>query len=387
MRDDELRTDVVAALRARMPELEQATFSRLHPLSGPLSSADQNYAHGLREAVRAGVSYAIEALQRNGRGPPPIPTVLLVQTRLAARTGVSLDTVLRLYVAGHTLLVDFVAEEAASTRRSHGLGLRRLQSAQADLLDRLLVAIAEEYSRERQGRLAGSEERRADRVTRLLNGELVDTAELSYEFAGHHLGLVAAGPAGTAAIRAFAEPLDRRLLLIRPDRDTTWAWLGGRSEFDQAALRSLRLETPRDASLALGEPATGFSGWRLTHRQAIAALPVARAESGPVHYADVALLVALGQNELLTESLRELYLAPLRRGRGGGEVLRRTLSAYFQASRNVTSAASLLGVSRQTVGNRLRAIETRLDRSLSSCSTELEIAIRLEAMERSDLSV
>ncbi|MBW8060448.1 MAG: hypothetical protein FVQ78_09030 [Solirubrobacterales bacterium] len=48
------------------------------------------------------------------------------------------------------------------------------------------------------------------------------------------------------------------------------------------------------------------------------------------------------------------------------------------AGRNAASAAAALGVSRQTVGNHLGAIEARLGRSFSSCAAEIEAALRLE---------
>jgi len=58
--------------------------------------------------------------------------------------------------------------------------------------------------------------------------------------------------------------------------------------------------------------------------------------------------------------------------------LRKTLRAYFTTGRNITSAASALGVSRQTVGNRLRVIEEKLGRTIESCAPEIEVALRLD---------
>jgi DNA-binding PucR family transcriptional regulator len=83
-------------------------------------------------------------------------------------------------------------------------------------------------------------------------------------------------------------------------------------------------------------------------------------------------------DDLLTTSLRRLYLAPLSDERDGGAVLRETLRAYFAADRNGASAAAALRVTRQTVNNRLRVIEERLERPLSACATELEAALRLD---------
>jgi DNA-binding PucR family transcriptional regulator len=81
--------------------------------------------------------------------------------------------------------------------------------------------------------------------------------------------------------------------------------------------------------------------------------------------------------------LRSLYLEPLERERGGGEAARDALRAYFAADRNVSSAAAMLGVSRQAVAKRLRSVEERLGRSLASCGTELEAALRLEGADLS----
>ena len=97
-----------------------------------------------------------------------------------------------------------------------------------------------------------------------------------------------------------------------------------------------------------------------------------------MRYSGVALLASALQDELLRAALRDLYLAPLEAERDGGAALRQTLRAYFAAERNVSSAAEMLGVNRNTVASRLRVIETTLGRSLGTCATELEVALRLE---------
>jgi DNA-binding PucR family transcriptional regulator len=86
------------------------------------------------------------------------------------------------------------------------------------------------------------------------------------------------------------------------------------------------------------------------------------------------------QDDLLATSLREIYLAPLAGQRGGGEALIRTLRAYFDAQRNVSSAAAVLGVKRHTVTNRLRTVEDLLNRPLATCANEIDAVLRLEEM-------
>jgi DNA-binding PucR family transcriptional regulator len=131
--------------------------------------------------------------------------------------------------------------------------------------------------------------------------------------------------------------------------------------------------------VTVGEPGEGLAGWRFSHRQAKAALPIAeRRGQSILRYADVAVLASLLRDDLLATSLRRIYLEPLERARDGGEAARETLRAYFAAERNVSSTAAALGVDRRTVTNRIRAIEDLFDRPLREVSTELETALRLD---------
>jgi hypothetical protein len=65
-------------------------------------------------------------------------------------------------------------------------------------------------------------------------------------------------------------------------------------------------------------------------------------------YDEVALSAAILRDEDLVTYLRDVFLAPLSCSRVGGDALQDTLRAYFESGRNVSSAASVLGVSRQT---------------------------------------
>jgi len=140
------------------------------------------------------------------------------------------------------------------------------------------------------------------------------------------------------------------------------------------------VQAVRARSAALLESVRGryFAGWRLTHRQAQAVLPIAR-RSGKscLRYADGALLASLLQDDLLATSLQERYLSPLASERDGG----RTLRAYFAANRNASSAAAALGVNRYTIANRLRIVEERVGRSLASAGAEIEAALRLHDLD------
>jgi hypothetical protein len=384
---EQARAELTARLRERREEIEQAVLTRTYAVSGTakpadLDSLDPEYLQGLRTTVSAALDYALAVFERGEERAPAPPPALLAQARLAARHRVGLDTVLRRYSAGYVLLSDFLVEEAERSGL-RGAFLQRLLRSQT-ALDRLLAALSEEYAREERERPGTTEQRRTERIERLLAGEPIDTSELAYDFGGHHLAAIACGPGTGNALRELATALDCRLLTACRGDDTLWAWLGARRELDPEELkRHASANWPEGATLAIGEPREGLVGWRFSHRQAKAALTVAQRSHEPfVRYADVALLASVLQDDLLTASLREIYLEPLEAERDGGEVARETLRAYFEAERNVSSAAAVLGVQRHTVTNRLRAIEERLGRPFGTWATEIETLLCLEGLSK-----
>jgi len=175
---------------------------------------------------------------------------------------------------------------------------------------------------------------------------------------------------------------DRRILLIRRDDGTIWAWLGCRKEVDhQQTYEQICREWPEAMRLAVGEPAKGPAGWRLSHRQARMAFPLTRPRHSPVaRYSEVALAASILQDDLLSSSLRQLYLDPLVQDRDDGRCLRETLRAYFAAERNISSTAAALAVGRQTVRKRLQRVESALGRDIRDCSAELEVALLLDEL-------
>jgi hypothetical protein len=378
------RPSLAERLRERRDEIAGASLARVRAISDPASVKDPAYAAGLREAVAAGVDYGLAALDApwgQNLHLASVPPQLVAQARYAARSGVPLDTVLRRYFAGYTLLGDFLVKTAEEIN-APASELQRALHGGATSFDHLVAAISAEYTEEVRGRSRTTEERRVAQVRMILDAELVDATDLGYELDSWHLGLIVEGRRARAAVKELAEVFDRRPLIVCPEPGTVWAWLGGRKRLASRELLKLARSTWCDqVILALGEPGEGVDGWRLSHRQAKAALSVVRLGSErQAAYADVALVAAVLQDEVLAASLPRIYLEPLRAERDDGATLRQTLRAYFTAERNASSAAADLGVSRRTVANRLRLIEEHLGRPLSSCGAELEAALRLEAL-------
>jgi sugar diacid utilization regulator len=222
--------------------------------------------------------------------------------------------------------------------------------------------------------------RGVEQVEALLGGERLDAAGLRYDLDATHVALIAVGPEAAEVVDEILTGMSDSLV-VWPRPQTAWCWAAGRDGFGEAAMRAISAVPPRGTRLAAGEPASGLAGWRLTHHQARAALPVAlRGPVPAVRYRDVALVATLLKDELLATSLRRLYLEPLEAARGGGEELRLTLRAYFAADRNLTVAAERVGVTRQAVARRLRAVEERLGRPIAALGADLEIALRLQAV-------
>lgn len=369
-------------MRSRMPEIEQAVLVRAAALLEKTEGLDPQFLDAQRAAVSAAVEYGLAAIEHGEERSLEVPALLHSHARLTARSGITLETMLRRYFGGYTLLSDFIVREAEEC----GLQRAVLQSVMRDtstVFERLIATMTDEYMREVTVRLSSTEARASARVRALLAGELIDTGGFGYDFEAWHLGALVIGEGAAAAVRELAGALDRRLLVVRGDEAAVWAWFGGQrrvaaAEFD----RILGFAWPGEISLAVGEAAHGLAGWRLTHQQARAVLPIVmRSPGAHVRYADVALRASMLQDDLLGASLRQLYLAPLESERDGGEALRETLRAYFAADRNASSAAAALGVSRRTVANRLRSIEALIDRPLNASCAEIEAALHLHDLQ------
>lgn len=374
------RRALLASLQERREDLEQELLTRVLGIADPAGS-DPAYQDGLRASIETALDYALEVIERGERRAAPPPPALLAQARTAARTGVGLDTVLRRYLAGYTMLADFIAREVRVPGLQGGFPLSDLLPGRAAVLDRLLASVSEEYQREAKHRPTSTEDRRAGRVKRLLAGELIDTSEFGYDFESINLGLVFSGAAAEQILRELVPTLDCRVLQVR-HAEVSWVWLGSNRWMDPEELRrSLMARLPAGVAAGIGDPAEGLRGWRLSHRQAAAAIRVAEQGGGQVcRYADVALLAAALADELLTESLHRTYLAPLESGPDRGRAARETLRAYFATGGNISSTAASLGVNRHTVANRLRSYEEAIGKPLERCLAEVIVALRLDLL-------
>lgn len=363
-------------LRVRKPEIEQALLARITSLPDASGSKDPEYRAGIRSIIPAAFDFGLAAIESRDGEIPPVPAELAHQARLAARHRVGLDTVLRGYVAGSALIDDFMLEECG------GIDVQPLLRSRALAFEHLLSRVSEEHRSACRLRDSSREARALERVRQLLRGESQNGADLGYPLEFNHVGIVARGGGSREMIVELARSVDSRLLLVGVDRETVLGWLGRRGNIHAEEVQEyIAARKGVGVSVGIGEPGGGLSGWRQTHQQAKAALPVAvNSSTGMARYADVCLIASAMQDPLLTSSLRELYLQPLLTGRDNGAAHLQTLRTYFIADRNGESTASALGISRQAVGRRLRVIEEQLGQPLASCASAVEVALVLEEL-------
>lgn len=369
------RAELADRLRVRRPEIEDAFFARASAI-GDLSSVDDaEYQDGFRRAIHAAGDFAVSIVEKEGE-IPPIPVALLSQARLAARNAVGLDTIVRRYSAGAALFEIYIVGEINQEDWSVS-AWQRLAYDRVAAVDSLIAATTEEHRREQSVQRHASLDRALMPIRCILDGESPERFDIGYSFEADHVALVAGEAGADAPIRALATLLDGRLLAVQPNNHSTWGWIGCREDIGRERVAAAaRACWPGDIPLGLGEPSHGLAGWRLSHRQASAAIHVALREAIPfAQYGDVCMRASVLRDELLASTLRSLYVQPLLDTRDGGDTYLRTLCTYFEKDRNASSTAAALGISRQAVTNRLRNIEELLGRPLSTCAVAMELAL------------
>jgi PucR C-terminal helix-turn-helix domain len=354
-------------------------FERVRAITDATPLEDPEYVSGMRRTIGEALEYAIAGIEIGERPAEAIPVVAGEQARRSARSGVSLDTVLRSYYAGDRLLSEVILGEAGDLPAS---ALRDVMRTQSILLDHFIAMIVAEYKQEVERMRKLPAGRLGERVRRLLKGDVDEDPELLYSLKAWHVGVIASGEGVETQIRDLADRFNCQVLCVPGGEEATWAWIGKLSRLPVSELeRALRRQASKLASFALGEARHGIEGWRLTHREAQAAMCVMAIRPQSVTRSrDAILTAAVLQDPALAESLIETYLKPLDGRSRVGAVLRETLRAYFKANQNAVAAALALGVDRHTVERRLRTVEEKLDQPLPFCRPQLQVALEAEQL-------
>jgi len=243
-----------------------------------------------------------------------------------------------------------------------------------------------EQDKVRQGAVA----QRLDAVRAILAGQGSDPKELSARLGGHPLSGFNTAllfhtddfdhiPDLATAANELARPYGVRPLVANPGGRDLWCWLATRSAPDLSGLReSSGWLLEHGVAVAVGTPAEGVAGFRLSHHEAQEAQRVAFATArspAVTLFADVELLAVMTASPEAATRFVHRTLGPLADPAETPTRLRQTLRALL-ASGSVEDAANHLSVHKNTVRYRVNQAEELLGRKAYDAPTEIELALR-----------
>jgi len=354
----------------------------------------------LSSSVHSNVGTCLQILQHQIElSAVRAPAASLEYARRRAQRGTPLTALLRAYRLGHTCFADWLLVELARQADDAGmitaatLSMSRIVAGYVDQTSEEIVAA---YTHELERWLRNRSAARAARIRDLLSGERVNVsateATLGYRLRQYHVGLVCWAGDATAAVDNVTR-LEHAIGLVAAkvagagdlvflprDESSAWAWLplGIRDRFDAAAASTVDADV--DIHFAFGDAVKGVAGFRLTHRQSLAAQAVALAAGSPpprvVTFGEVApVAMMLGSPDLL----RAWVLATL----GGLATddepharLRDTLLVFLQSGGSYKATAEQIVLHKNTVQYRIRKAEESLGRPAAENRHDVELALQ-----------
>lgn len=376
---DQLAEQLITDIATQIPEI--GGDPRLHELFD--STVRDNVLSALR--FIGGVSGEL------GTAAPPVAFEF---AKRLAQQGVALPTMLRAYRLGQAAFQQTVIRRLGAA----GLGAQEMTEASLavssfafafiDSVSEQMVAV---YQSERDAWLRQHNAGRLARIRAVLNGSDHDDAE-----AEAAIGMSLRSPLVAVVLWSDAQtdeqataPLDQQLaevasalgapagggLAVAADGSTLWAWLRRCSRWELPA----GFVPARGVRIALGRPASGVDGFRLTHRQACQAQSLsllAGAEAPSVVSATqvgpLALIGASGQD---LRAWVATTLGELARDDDNAARLRETLWCYFDSGSSLNAAAAELHLHKNTIQYRLRKAEELRGAPLEEQRLALEVAL------------
>lgn len=335
----------------------------------------------LRKAADAYCDYSIQAVKLGARSKSGVPVALLDASRVAADLDTSAASLVSAWSAAATIVTGALIDASNRVAPPHQSMLTEVLRAHAMASEHLIHATVQEFERCNVVADYGRGPQQVVRLKRLLAGEFVDVSDLPYRFENFHLGVILSGTRSRKDLAALSSGIDAQLLLASPEETMSWAWFGARNE---RCLRELSAERVQSAGgfAAVGEVGHGLPGWRLTHRQALAAFPIAiRSSKNPVYYRNNELFVAMLRDRVLAQSLFQRYLEPLLRQAAPGQILIETLSSYFESEHNTSTTAETMGVTTRTITKRLRAAEVLMEQAIDPIAAEFMAVMKMAKIE------
>ena len=393
-----LMADVAAAVSRRVAAVSEDVYEVVLREIPELRD-DKPVLALLASSVHSNVSTGLQIMQHQiDLSAVRAPAASLEYARRRAQRGTPLTALLRTYRLGHARFSDWVLRELARQTddaqmiTAVTLSMSRIVTGYVDQTSEEIVAA---YTRERENWLRNRSAVRAARIRDLLSGGRINAsateAALGYRLRQHHVGVVCWADEAAAGVdditrlehavghvagkaRCSGDPV-----FLPRDESSAWAWLplGVRDTFDAAQASTAGVDD--DMHFAFGDAAKGAAGFRLTHRQALAAQAVALAGSPPpraVAFGEVApVAMMLGAPDLLRAWVLTT-LGGLAADDENHARLRATLLVFLQAGGSYKTTAEQLMLHKNTVQYRIRKAEESLGRPVGDNRHDIELALR-----------
>jgi DNA-binding PucR family transcriptional regulator len=396
-------TQVAAAMGAELPELTR-TLHKVLAESIEELQGDQLILELLGASIESNLETVAHILCYDiAIGEISTPSAAEEYARRLAQRGIAPNALVRAYRLGQQQVLEWAFGEIARQEPDPKVAFAAGQIVMDTTfryIDRISEQVVTAYEAERVRWLANRNTMRAAVLRELLDGEKVDvaTAEaaLGYRLRQHHLGVVVWSSSQSPPPTTLRE-LERSLhrlgkelgaagqpLFIPHDRSSGWGWLplgrASRAPRPDDLERLLGQSEPA-IHLAMGNPAAGATGFRVSHLEAGRALQVALAAreralritsfTDPQVRAAALLAADLDAARRLVESA----LGPLAADTEQAERLRDTLLTFLAEKGSYTATSERLHLHKNTVKYRVdRAVEER-NRPLDDERLDLELAL------------
>jgi PucR C-terminal helix-turn-helix domain/GGDEF-like domain len=394
----ELVADVAAVVSRRVAAVSEDVYEVILREIPELHD-DKPVLSLLASSVHSNVGTCLQTMQHQiDLSAVQAPAASLEYARRRAQRGTPLTALLRAYRLGHTRFSDWLLKELARQTcdarmiTAATLNMSRIVAGYVDQTSEEIVAA---YTRERENWLRNRSTARAARIRDLLSGGRVNVrateATLGYGLRQYHVGVVCwSGDAVTAADNitrlehAISHVAGKAAcpdpVFLPRDVSSAWAWLplGIRDTFD--AVEASTAGVDGDIHFAFGDAAKGASGFRLTHRQAVAAQAIALAAGSPppraVTFSEVApVAMMLGSPDLLRAWVLST-LAGLAADDEHQARLRETLLVFLQSGGSYKTTAERLMLHKNTVQYRIRKAKESLGQPIGENRHDVELALR-----------
>lgn len=375
---------IAAWVRDSTPRLVELMLERMRiEVPAYFDSDDPAFMGMARESIVANLEAVADGLLRGRGEPAQLPPGAVDEALTAARQRIPWTTIDRTYRVGHAVMWEQLLAEIEQWQLESAERLELLRITSHFLfhyVDYVTAALAEIHQGERDRQIRGRELRRISWVRELLADVTASNSNADYDLEREHLAAIAWGAEPERAVTELGQRVDATVLVVPGQSGAVWGWLGARSIAPSWHKLSRTMAVPDDTSLALGTPAFGADGFRLSHRQSLEAARILRLTGATVGlYDDVALEALVLRDERAARDFVRHELGPLLDDGKRVGVLLETLQVYVSNGWNAASTGAVLGVHERTVGYRLATIEQRLGHPLTARRDELGVALRLHA--------